>query len=201
MNKVILTLSLLIFAFCVSAQTQKEALKSFNQKGNSYLGFDLGFRGGGTTTNNFSAFVLNFIPAINYQYNITNRLSIGGSVSNDLHLNYRSDEENIGVLQSLGASVKVRYYPFKSNGFFVEGEYGNQVRFFPNTRPQRTHKVALSPGYTFMVGKNRNLALDLKMSSIYLEGRRIFQVGYSHVPTIGLRVPIGKARLKSTTLK
>ena len=61
-------------------------------------------------------------PAIKYQYNIINRLSIGGKLSSSLMYNLNNTTEiNMMTNESVAASVIVQYYPFK-NGFSVEGE-------------------------------------------------------------------------------
>lgn len=198
MNKIILICALLIFTLSAFAQTQRELLPSFTEKGKSYFGFDLGLsgsRGVGATGRPFVTYLMTK-PAISYQYNVLNRLSVGGRISNTTHMWFRNEfgQPSFNNAQTLGGSVFARYYLFKNNGFFIEGEYINEVNFLPNTRSQHVQKVGFNPGYTFIVGKNKNIALDLKLNITSQLNRGSFR-GIIMTPTIGFKVPLGKKKI------
>jgi len=201
MNKIVIICTLLIFSLSAFAQSQKELLPSFTEKGKSYLGFDMGFDGGAAGGENRLTLSLGLKPAVSYQYNLLNRLSVGGKIASTTRLNYDSFSggDAINSSQSVSGSVYTRYYPFKTNGFFVEGEYIHELNFLRNTRTQHVQKFGINPGYSFMVGKNKNIALDLKMNITYQPNQFGFFNGIIPTPTIGMKVPIGKAKNNTPT--
>lgn len=198
MNKIVLICTLLIFSLSAFAQTQRELIPGFTEKGKSYLGFDLGLITGASGQFGTSAvYGLSLKPTVSYQYNVLNRLAVGGKISNTSLLQFRSPtgERGLNHYQSLSASISARYYPLRNKGFFIEGEYIREVNFLPNTRNQHVQKFGLSPGYTFIVGKNKNIALDLKMNITYQPNQRGFLSGLIPTPTIGVKIPLGKKKI------
>jgi len=203
MNKFILVITFLIFSLSTFAQTYQESFSTYTEKGKSYLGFDLGYDARLSFGPNGSRVAsYKFRPGLSYQYNVMNRLSIGGKISNTTRLNSRNSIAGVGRgffkdMQSIGGSIFVRYYPFKRNGFFVEGEYIQELNFSANTNnPKHVQKFALNPGYTFMIGKNKNIALDLKMNLTYQPNEYGFLGGFIPIPTIGTKIPIGKSKMQ-----
>lgn len=198
MNKIVLICTLLIFTLSAFAQTQRELIPGFTEKGKSYLGFDLGLHGSGgqSATGEVIPLSLTTKSAISYQYNVLNRLSIGGRISNTTSMQFRNNlgQPSFNSFQTIGGSVFARYYVFKNKGFFLEGEYINEVNFLPNTRAQHVQKIGFSPGYTFIIGKKKNIALDLKMNFTSQINRGSFR-GIVMTPTIGLKIPLGKKKI------
>jgi len=85
-----------------------------------------------------------------------------------LRIRLRNDFQEI-MPQSIKGSVKVfvQYYPFKSNGIFIEGAFVRHFNVFNRFSVYRYSFAEFNPGYTIMIGKNRNIALDIKVPIFY----------------------------------
>lgn len=186
MSRIILITTALIFSITISySQSQREALQSFNQKGKTYLGGEIGALG------NFFSFPesyrLNINSSVSIQHNILNRLSVGGGIFSESYFSHSERRRPLvnTFYQNIGVGVSLRYSPFKSNGFFIEGQYKHLFYLNPDIR--NFGRIGFSPGYTLMVGKKRNIALDMKLNTSLTNGR--FQI---HPPTLGVRIPLGR---------
>jgi len=197
MRRIILIITPLIFSISLSySQSQKEALRSFNEKGKTYFSTELDFIMNFTSIRNRGA-VLSLTPKIGVHHNVLDRLSIGAnikagtSLSMDLNRNVRSFNSSNN---SLGFELSARYYPFKKNGFFVEGAMDNRLFFYKDPRlaelgDKYYSALKFSPGYTFMIGQNKKVALDIKLGLISTTFRGI---NILDAPSIGLKIPLGK---------
>lgn len=192
MKKIALISILLIVSLSAFAQGQKTLLPRFTAKGKSYFGIDLG-RVLKTSSYNLSRetiFGFSLTPALNYQYNVINRLAVGGKIASTMRFRHQA-LRRIGQprsnLETLNVSVFARYYPFSKKGYFIEGDYILERNFLLSEYVQ---KVGVNPGYSFVIGRNRNFALDLKMNINY-KGRQFrFMDGVFFIPTIGFKLPL-----------
>jgi len=169
-------------------------------KGNLFLGVELGMNGSSYIRPNGSDRANFYLrPSINLQYNILNRLSVvGGVYSNRNIANSSGNNSNSGFDSDIGLFASLRYYPFKSNGFFVEGGFRNEFNFdfnddddndFDNLDVDFYH--VFNPGYSFMIGKNKNVGFDVKLPFFIIDGR-LDSFSLIHLPTVGIKIPFGK---------
>lgn len=165
MKNVSLIFLFVLFFVSLGAQSQKEALQNYTARGTAYLGLEgrptaMGFlkygRGG---------ISLKLPTRVKFQYNLMNRLTIAGGIGALVRTStyYNGVTWRNWISERFNTSVYVQYYPFKSNGLFVEGELTSYLNGLGVRGPIRPyHQLSLNPGYTIMVGKNKRIALELK---------------------------------------
>ncbi len=196
--KKLLLLSVAIFLTITSfSQSQKERLKTFTNKGNSSLGVELSTRTSGVLGSVFNVLGARLNPGIKYRYNVGNRFSIGGGLSTEIgRTSQRVSEEFVTTKAArFGASFLLQYYPFKKNGFYIETEFKNELRI-SHVAIDTQFDIGFHPGYTFVVGKNRNIGLDIKMNMFH-KNRGLHN--FPGRPTVGVKIPLGKARTQIET--
>lgn len=192
MKNLLLIFIALTLTSSVFSQSQKERLSAFTNKGNSYLGFELSTRTSGVLGSAFNVVGMRLSPAVKYQYQVANRFSLGASLSTEIRpTGQRVNGENVNNKSlRVGASFLLQYYPFKKNGFYIETEFKNESNFLVDGIDQN-FRLGFHPGYTFVVGKNRNVGLDIKMT-MFDKNRGLHN--FVGRPTIGLKIPLGNAR-------
>lgn len=192
MKNLLLIFIALTLTSSVFSQSQKERLSTFTKKGNSYLGVELSTNTSGVLGSTFNILGARLSPAVKYQYQVANRFSIGAGLSTEIKsVNHRVDGENVNTKAlSIGASVLLQYYPFRKNGFYFETEFKNESNIL-HEGIDKNFRLGFHPGYTFVIGKNRNIGLDVKMT-MFDKNRGLHN--FAGRPTIGVKVPLGNAR-------
>lgn len=192
MKKLLLIFIGLALTFSVFSQSQKELLSTFTKKGNSYLGVELSTNTSGVIGSGFNILGARLSPAVKYQYNVTNRFSIGAGLSTEIRsVNQRIDGEDVNTKAlRVGASVLLQYYPFRKNGFYIETEFRNESNLLKDGI-DKNFRLGFHPGYTFIVGKNKNIGLDIKMN-MFDVNRGLHN--FPGRPTVGVKIPLGNSR-------
>jgi len=190
-NLFITSLFILITQLLV-AQSQKEFLKSYTAKGKSQIGVGLSFDFRGSIQNSVSM-NLGFQPKVSYHYNLFNRLTLGGGVGGDFNFQLRTDlsELDSWFRENYNTSIYLMYYPFKSNGIFLEGELQVSAYTINNDGIRFDRTSFINPGYTIMIGKQNQIALDIKANFRVNFVRGIYTSTVNN-PVLYLRIPIGK---------
>jgi len=184
-NLIIFLLFLSVFLF---AQNQKSGLSTLNKRGSSFIVIGGLLNTSGHARPNHFALYVKGKSIVWYQYNLINRLSIGGGIGTEFRYLFKTSEAiETQYRKNLDLSVFVNYHPFKSNGIFLEGEFTRKFAKFENSIRSISTSLSVNPGYTFMIGKNRRMALDLK-TKIYLRGNIAYMPFNSLI--ISLKIPI-----------
>ncbi len=193
MNKIYFIFLLILTSTILNAQSQKDYLKAYTDKGNSIIGFQTSGQVRGRFNSRITNVESSLMPSISYQYNIINRLSIGGSLGTDLRMRYSGGSRETMDFRapSVNTKIVVQYYPFKSNGIFIEYALVRNFYFTRGRIIQNMH-AEISPGYTFMVGKNKNIAVDLKVNILYKNGTFFLMSNTA----VGVKTPLMIAKKK-----
>ena len=75
-------------------------------------------------------------------------------------------------------------------GSTIETEFKNESNF-PVDGIDKNFRLDFHPGYTFVIGKNRNIGLDIKMM-MFDKNRGLHN--FVGRPTVGVKIPLGKAK-------
>lgn len=184
---------LLLFSISMQAQSQKEAFVSYSARGNSFIGIEGSPKIMGFFKQGRSSIRLEMPTRVKYQYNLLNRLTIAGGIGAEIYASMYANgvqKRNV-VSQRYNASIYVQYYPFKSIGLFLEGEFTgnfNDLQNFANSYLQ----VNLNPGYTIMIGKKKQTALELKAKIYYDHRNREVLVDANDRISVGVKIPLGR---------